>query len=94
MALDLGGFDENFVRVAYRYEAELAYRWRQAGLSIRYISEALIDHLQAQRGGTAVMASTSQQLGLITVLVRFIFACVRSHCCLPCWDVYVICSGR
>ena len=52
MALDLGGFDENFVRVAYRYEAELAYRWRQAGLSIRYISEALIDHLQAQRGGT------------------------------------------
>jgi len=22
-------FDENFVRVGYRYEAELAYRWRQ-----------------------------------------------------------------
>jgi len=33
-------------------EAELAYRWRQAGLSIRYISEVVIDHLQAQRGGT------------------------------------------
>ncbi|MBK9595723.1 MAG: glycosyltransferase [Rhodocyclales bacterium] len=27
-ALALGGFDENFVRVAYRFEAEFAHRWR------------------------------------------------------------------
>ena len=28
LALSLGGFDDNFVRVAYRYEAEFSYRWR------------------------------------------------------------------
>ena len=52
MALELGGFDENFTRVAYRFEAEFAHRWRQCELSISYIPEALIDHLHTSRGGT------------------------------------------
>lgn len=52
MALELGGFDENFVRVAYRFEAEFAYRWRLAGHEICFAPQALIEHLQAQRGGT------------------------------------------
>lgn len=51
-ALELGGFDQNFVRVAYRYEAEFAYRWRQAGHSIRYEPRALLHHLHAGGGGT------------------------------------------
>ena len=51
-ALELGGFDENFVRVAYRYEAEFAQRWRQAGHPIRYEPEALLHHLHAGGGGT------------------------------------------
>jgi GT2 family glycosyltransferase len=51
-ALALGGFDTNFVRVAYRFEAEFAHRWRQAGLTIRYAPDALIHHLKAERGGT------------------------------------------
>jgi len=33
-ALAVGGFDENFVKVAYRYEAEFAHRFRQSGRSI------------------------------------------------------------
>ena len=52
LAIEVGGFDQNFVRVAYRFEAELAYRWRSAGYSIFYEPAALINHLQAQRGGT------------------------------------------
>ena len=51
-ALRLGGFDASFVRVAYRYEAEFAYRWRQHGYPIQYEPRALIHHLRAQRGGT------------------------------------------
>jgi glycosyltransferase involved in cell wall biosynthesis len=51
-ALALGGFDRNFVRVAYRFEAEFAHRWRQAGHAIAYEPTALIHHLKAERGGT------------------------------------------
>jgi len=51
-ALALGGFDRNFVRVAYRFEAEFAHRWREAGHGIRYEPAALIHHLKAERGGT------------------------------------------
>ncbi len=51
-ALELGGFDQNFVRVAYRYEAEFAHRWRQVGHSIRYEPRALLHHLHAGGGGT------------------------------------------
>ena len=52
LALSLGGFDNNFVRVAYRYEAEFAFRWRQAGYPVRYEPAALIRHLKTERGGT------------------------------------------
>jgi len=53
-ALAIGGFDENFVRVAYRFEAEFAARWRRAGGKIRYEPSALIHHLKASSGGTRV----------------------------------------
>jgi glycosyltransferase involved in cell wall biosynthesis len=52
LALSVGGFDDNFVRVAYRYEAEFSYRWRQAGYPVRYEPTALIRHLKTERGGT------------------------------------------
>ena len=50
-ALALGGFDENFVRVAYRFEAEFAFRLRQAGFRILFEPEACLHHLKAG-GGT------------------------------------------
>lgn len=51
-ALALGGFDENFVRVAYRFEAEFAYRFRQSGRRIFFEPLACIHHLKVAAGGT------------------------------------------
>lgn len=51
-ALALGGFDENFVHVAYRFEAEFCSRARAAGHRILYEPAASIRHLRAPSGGT------------------------------------------
>jgi len=51
-ALATGGFDENFVKAAYRYEAEFSWRSRQAGRSMVYEPDAIIDHLKTTAGGT------------------------------------------
>ena len=51
-ALDIGGFDENFVRVAYRFEAEFADRMVCAGQRIVFQPEASIKHLKVLEGGT------------------------------------------
>lgn len=52
VALKLGGFDENFVHVAYRFEAELAARALAAGEKILFEPEASILHMKARTGGT------------------------------------------
>lgn len=51
-ALALGGFDNNFVKVAYHFEKEFAHRWCQSERPIHYEPGALIHHLRAERGGT------------------------------------------
>jgi GT2 family glycosyltransferase len=51
-AIALGGFDENFVRVAYRFEAEFSHRWRASGGAIRFVPGACLHHLKAGAGGT------------------------------------------
>jgi GT2 family glycosyltransferase len=51
-AIGIGGFDERFVRVAYRYEAEFGARAQRQGARIRFVPEACIHHLRAERGGT------------------------------------------
>jgi GT2 family glycosyltransferase len=51
-ALALGGFDENFVQVAYRFEAEFANRLRASGARIRFEPRASLHHLHVARGGT------------------------------------------
>ena len=51
-ALCIGGFDENFVRVAYRFEAEFAYRFLKAGNRIYFEPHACLHHLKAEDGGT------------------------------------------
>lgn len=51
-ALKLGGFDENFVRVAYRFEAEFCDRATTAGEKILFEPAASIRHLKAGAGGT------------------------------------------
>lgn len=52
IALVLGGFDENFVGAAYRFEAEFAHRYVKAHGLIRYEPRAIIHHLQIASGGT------------------------------------------
>lgn len=51
-ALAAGGFDENFVGVAYRFETEFAMRLIDLGGKIRFCPEASINHLRAGKGGT------------------------------------------
>jgi GT2 family glycosyltransferase len=52
IAFVLGGFDEQFVKVAYNFEAEFAYRLCQAGHRIFYEPAACIHHLKVVEGGT------------------------------------------
>jgi GT2 family glycosyltransferase len=52
VALKLGGFDENFVHVAYRFEAEFASRAIAAGERVLFEPDASIRHLKASTGGT------------------------------------------
>jgi GT2 family glycosyltransferase len=51
-ALALAGFDENFVRVAYRFEAEFAYRFLASGKQIWFEPDACLHHLRVVAGGT------------------------------------------
>jgi len=52
LAIRIGGFDENFVAAAYRFEAELAARAGRSGASILFEPRASIRHLRAPMGGT------------------------------------------
>lgn len=50
-ALELGGFDENFVQVAHWFEKEFADRLKIAGIPILFEPAACIRHLKIERGG-------------------------------------------
>jgi GT2 family glycosyltransferase len=52
LAIELGGFDENFVHVAYRFETEFAERMIASGERIYFEPAASIQHLKVQSGGT------------------------------------------
>jgi len=52
LAIDLGGFDENFIDVAYRFEAEFCERALKSGEKIFYEPAASIRHLKTDAGGT------------------------------------------
>ncbi len=51
-AIKIGGFDENFVKVAYRFEAEFAHRLMSHGGKIFFSKDAQIRHLKEIAGGT------------------------------------------
>jgi GT2 family glycosyltransferase len=50
-ALSIGGFDENFLAAAYRFETDFARRIVDAGGRIRFEPRANIDHLHVPTGG-------------------------------------------
>jgi len=56
-ALEIGGFDQNFVGAAYRFETDFARRIESAQGTIRFCPQARIDHLRAERGGTRQQGS-------------------------------------
>ena len=51
-ALKIGGFDENFVKVAYRFERDFAERLISEGGKILFEPNAVIKHLKLPYGGT------------------------------------------
>ncbi len=51
-ALSLGGFDENFVGAAFRFEAEFAHRFVARHGKILFCPDASIRHLRLSSGGT------------------------------------------
>jgi len=51
-ALQVGGFDENFIGVAYRFETEFCRRLLQQGGTVVFEPKASIRHLQAASGGS------------------------------------------
>ena len=51
-ALALGGFDENFLGAAFRFEAEFAHRYLRENGKILFCPEASIRHLRLSAGGT------------------------------------------
>jgi GT2 family glycosyltransferase len=56
VALRVGGFDENFVHVAYNFEVEFAHRLRSNGYQIYFEPRACLHHLKAPSGGTRSIA--------------------------------------
>jgi GT2 family glycosyltransferase len=52
IALAVGGFDENFVGAAYRFEAEFSNRISRIGHRIYFEPKACIHHLRVKDGGT------------------------------------------
>ncbi len=51
-AVAAGGFDENFIGVAYQFETEFARRLIRGGGRVFFEPRASIRHLRAERGGT------------------------------------------
>ncbi len=56
VAIALGGFDENFLGAAFRFEAEFAARYVRSHGPIRFEPEASIRHLRIPMGGTRDVA--------------------------------------
>lgn len=56
-ALACGGFDEQFVGVAYRFETEFCRRLRRSGGKVVYEPAAVLHHLRAPSGGTRTYGS-------------------------------------
>jgi hypothetical protein len=62
LARELGGFDENFVRVGYRFEKEFAYRLERAHHRIYFEPTACVHHLKAASGGTRTFGDHLQSV--------------------------------
>ena len=62
-ALAAGGFDENFAKVAHRFEAEFARRLERSSGRILFEPAASVHHLRAPSGGTRVYGTYLRSAG-------------------------------
>lgn len=73
-ALSIGGFDENFIAVAYRFETDFARRLIAAGGRIRYQPAASIRHLKVPSGGVRVWGDHRTSLSPMHSVGDYYFA--------------------
>ncbi|WP_436714935.1 glycosyltransferase [Roseiconus lacunae] len=90
-AIALGGFDENFIGSAFRFETEFAHRLTKAGGLIRFLGDAGIDHLRADHGGTRDKGSHLTSMDPRHGIGDHYFALLHSPSPL---SAYVYCARR
>lgn len=87
-ALAIGGFDENFVGAAYRFESEFAGRVLRAGGKILFEPRAGIRHLRAEQGGTRSTGSHITSASPLHGVGDYYFALRQGLC--PATIVYML----
>ncbi|MBW3671225.1 MAG: glycosyltransferase [Acidobacteria bacterium] len=87
-ALRAGGFDENFVGVAYRFETDFARRLAASGYEIVYEPDALIHHRKESSGGTRTFGDHRRSLSPVHSVGDFYFA--LRHLERPLFARYVL----
>lgn len=85
-ALSIGGFDERFTAVAYRFETDFALRLIAAGGRIRYEPSASIRHLQLASGGVRAWGDHRTSASPVHSFGDYLFA--RRH--VPAFSLYVL----
>ncbi|MEM7357724.1 MAG: glycosyltransferase [Pseudomonadota bacterium] len=74
-AIDAGGFDENFLGAAYRFETEFCRRLtRDSGRAFSFLPSAVIHHLQYQTGGTREHANHFTSVSAVHSMGDYYFA--------------------
>ncbi len=78
-AIQVGGFDENFIGVAYRFETEFARRVWKAGGKILFEPMASIRHLRAPSGGTRSYGNHLTSMSPMHGVGDYYFALLPRH---------------
>jgi GT2 family glycosyltransferase len=60
-AIEIGGFDENFIGVAFRFETEFAERLEAHGGNVLFEPKAVINHLRHKTGGIRSIGAASSK---------------------------------
>jgi len=87
LAVNIGGFDENFVKVAYRYEAEFAERLLSAGFSIQFQPAASLVHLKVSTGGTRSFGHHLKSMTPAHSVGRYYYLMAAKRLPHRCWQI-------
>ena len=81
-AIAIGGFDENYIGAAYRFETDFALRLVAAGGRIRFEPRASLDHLKLASGGLRSYGDHRSTTSPLHAVGDYYFAL---HHRLPLW---------